>query len=286
VIGSDSIDYEREIRRAIEGGQLTISDEWEGFPGRAFGGFAAAAVLAAAALETEQPRPLSIFARFHRPIPIRKAVNLAVQTQRRGQLVDVLEATLHDGDCTLAHFTLAFGRDGESPLRSQAIRPITPLRELTPAWRLVEGIGLDPPLLMRRVGYRIGAPDAENPDTEGVDWHLHGQWPDTRSDDLAIRAGITLMPIDVCVAPAAINANGLDVKQPSPVMMPSLDLAAWFYAPESTSTDVDSRFRNGWLSSRTSVPVTNAAYAVGRTQVWSGDRFVAEGMSQVVLIPA
>ncbi len=252
----------------------------------AFGAFVGAAVLAVAASETEQPRPLSFFARFHRPVPIGKAVKLAVHAERRGRSVDVLEVTLLDDDRRLAHFTVAFGRDGESPLRSQAVLPMAPLREPTPVWRYTEEIGLDPPLIMRRVGYRMVVPGSGFPEVEGGDWHLHGQWPAASSDDLAIRAGMALMPIDAFLAPAAIRANGVALDQPWPVMMPSLDLTAWFYSPESPSTGADAESPAGWLCARTSVPVTNAAYAVGRTQVWSGDRFVAEGMSQVVLVPS
>jgi hypothetical protein len=78
--------------------------------------------------------------------------------------------------------------------------------------------------------------DARSPAAAGDDWHLRGQWPATASHDLTLRAGVALMPIDVFVAPAANRANGVDLRRPSPVVMPSLDLAAWFYAPESPAT--------------------------------------------------
>jgi Acyl-CoA thioesterase N-terminal domain len=67
-------------------------------------------VLAAAASQTEKPRPLSLFARFQRPIPVGKAVTLALQAERRGRLVDQIAATLLDGDRELARLTAAFGR--------------------------------------------------------------------------------------------------------------------------------------------------------------------------------
>ena len=57
-----------------------------------------------------------------------------------------------------------------------------------------------------------------------------------------------------------------------PVRCPSLDLTGWFYAPEA------GRETDGWLATRTSVPVSRAGYAVGRTQVWARDVLVAEGM--------
>lgn len=95
---------------------------------------------------------------------------------------------------------------------------------------------------------------------------------------------MTLLPIDSFVSPATIRANGIDIDAPWPVVMPSLDLTGWFYAPEAAPADADEESPAGWLSTRTSVPVTHASYAVGRTQVWTGDRLVAEGMSQVILI--
>ena len=33
------------------------------------------------------------------------------------------------------------------------------------------------------------------------------------------------------------------------------------------------------------MPVSRAGYAVGRTQVWAGSSLLAEGMSQVALVP-
>lgn len=280
------IDFGDEIESAVSEDRLTISRDWEGFPGQAFGGFAAAAVLAAASHETEKPRPLSLFARFGRPIPVGKPVSLTLESERRGRSVDTIAATLRAGDRELARFTASFGIDGEAPLRGQAVPPMTPLREPTPVWRFLEAVGLEPPPIMRRVGYRGEPLEEALALADGPEWHLRNQWPATASQDPAIRAATTLMPIDVYVAPAAIHANRVDINQPWPVIMPSLDLAAWFYAPEAPAADADEQSPSGWLGSRTSVPVSHAGYAVGRTQIWSGDRFVAEGMSQVAMIPA
>jgi len=280
------MDYEREIRGALEGDGLVVPDAWVGYASQEFGGFADAAILVAAASATEQPRPLSFFARFHQPIPTRKPLTVSLRVDRRGRTFDVVAATLLDDDRQLAQFTVSFGRESESPLRSQAVVPMAPLGEAAPVWRMVEDAGLEPPLLMRRVGYRMATDDVRSPAAAGEDWHLRGQWPATVSRDLALRAGVALMPIDVFVAPAANRANGVDLRRPSPVVMPTLDLAAWFYAPESPTADADTESPAGWLRTRTSVPVSSAACAVGRTQLWSGDRFVAEGMSQVVLVPA
>lgn len=284
--GTDPIDYEDEIRRAVDGGRLTVTPAWEGFPGQAFGGFAAAAVLVAAAMQTDKPRPLSFSSRFQRPIPVGRAVALSLSPERRGRSVETLTAALIDGDRELARFTACFGREGESPLRAQAVPPMPPVRQPAPIWRSLAEVGIEPPGIMRRVGYRGETLEDGAGPPDGPEWHLRNQWPAAASDDLAIRAATALMPIDVFVAPAAILANGVDINEPWPVMMPSLDLSAWFYAPEAPAADADEASPTGWLSSRTSVPVSNAAYATGRTQVWSGDRFVAEGMSQVALLPA
>ncbi len=86
------------------------------------------------------------------------------------------------------------------------------------------------------------------------------------------------MAIDAFVGPAAMRANEWDLDGEWPVMMPSLDLNCWFYAPEEQGGC-------DWLTVRTSVPVSRAGYAVGRTQVWAGDCLTAEGMSQVALVP-
>ncbi len=286
--GRDPIDYGDEIREAIaeDGDSLTVAPEWEGFPGQAFGGFAAAAVLVAASSRTDKPRPLSLFARFQRPIPLGRAVTLDLQTERSGRSVDTLAGTLRDGDRDLARFTAAFGIDGEAPLQSQAVPPMPPLRQPTPVASFIEAAGFEAPPLMRRVGYRGEAGDADLPNIDGPDWHIRNQWPATASQDLAVRAAMALMAIDIFVAPAAILANGVDISGPWPVIMPSLDLTAWFYAPEAPSLEADEQSPSGWLNARTSVPVSNAGYAVGRTQVWSGERLVAEGMSQVAMVPA
>ena len=72
------IDYEEDFREALEGGGLTVPARWEGFPGQAFGGFIAGAILVAVSAETEQPRPLSLFARYHRPVPVGEPVALDI----------------------------------------------------------------------------------------------------------------------------------------------------------------------------------------------------------------
>ena len=86
------------------------------------------------------------------------------------------------------------------------------------------------------------------------------------------------MAVDAFVGPATMRANEWDLDGEWPVMMPSLDLNCWFYAPEAQGYC-------DWLMVRTSVPVGRAGYAVGRTQVWAGDRLAAEGISQVALVP-
>lgn len=129
---------------------------------------------------------------------------------------------------------------------------------------------------MRRVGYRAeteAVPAAE----AAAGWNLRSEWPATTCNDPAVRAAVAVMAIDVFVGPATMRANGWNLDEESPVMMPSLDLNSWFYALEA-QRDRD------WLTVRTSVPVTQAGYAVGRTQVWAHDRLIAEGMSQVAVV--
>ena len=83
-----SLDFEVELRGAIDAdnGSLTVPEAWEGFPGRAFGGFLAGAVLVAASARTEHPRPLSLFSRYYRPSPVGRAVRIELAAERRGSI--------------------------------------------------------------------------------------------------------------------------------------------------------------------------------------------------------
>lgn len=274
------LDYARELRGAFdrERGCLTVPADWEGYPGAAFGGFVAAAVLTAAADRTAQPRPLSLFARYYRPVPLEWAVALTLAPERTGRSVETLTAKLMDADRLLASFSLAFGRDGEAPLDSQAAAPMGPLVRPRPVWQLLEESGLEVPRLMRRVGFR-GEPDGIPARETSGDWHLRAEWPAPTGRDAAVQAAVAVMAIDCFVAPATMRANQVPSGGDWPVMMPSLDLTSWFYAPEATCDAGE------WLCTRTSVPASAAGYAVGRTQVWARDRLVAEGMSQVALVP-
>jgi acyl-CoA thioesterase len=276
---SDSVDYEGELRDAVDAacGSLTVPADWEGFPGRAFGGFLAGAVLVAASSRTEHPRPLSLFSRYYRPAPVGRAIGLALTPERKGRSVDTFAAKLSDGDRLLSTFSIAFGRDGEAPLSSQALAPAPAVVQPRPVWQHLEELGIEPGPLMRRVGYR--AQTGALPDLDDTnDWHLHSEWPAPTTSDPAVRAAAALMAIDAFVGPATMRANERDLDEEWPVMMPSLDLNGWFYAPEE-------QHGGDWLTVRTSVPVSRAGYAVGRTQVWSGASLLAEGMSQVALVP-
>ncbi len=272
------LDFEAELRGAVnaDNGSLTVPEAWEGFPGRAFGGFLAGAVLVAASARTEHPRPLSLFSRYYRPSPVGRAVRIELAAERRGNNLDTFAARLFDGDRLLSTFSVAFGRDGEAPLSSQALVPPPPLVRPQPVWQYCEEIGVKPERLMRRVGYRAET-EAVPPEEAAAGWNLRSEWPATTCDDPAVRAAVAVMAIDVFVGPATMRANGWDLDREWPLMTPSLDLNCWFYAPEA-------QHDGDWLTVRTSVPVTQAGYAVGRTQVWAGDRLIAEGMSQVALV--
>lgn len=275
------IDYETDFHEALGAGSLSVPNRWEGFPERAFGGFLTGAALVAAAGETEHPRPLSVAARYHRPVPVETPVALEVREGKRGRSLDTLDVKLRAGERDLASATVVFGREGDAPMAGQAVPPIRAMSEPRAVADLLEEQGLFVPPLMRRLRFR-GEP---GPPPIDDTWHLHAQWPGTACESLAVRAAVAAMPIDNFVGPAAIHANRLDINAPWPAAMISIDLAAWFYAPEAAPSGADAECAAGWLTSRTSVPVCNAGYAVGRTQVWSGERLVAEGMSQVALLP-
>lgn len=278
------LDFEAELKGALDndGKRLTIPEEWEGFPGRAFGGFVAGASLVAAAGEAAHPRPLSFFARYHRPVPTGRPVDLEITHERTGRMVDALNVrVLAEGKLLCAMSTL-FGLHGEAPLDKQGIRAMPPLRSPAPVWKFLEEQGIETAPLMRRVGFR-GESEPPPDDYDPGDWHMKSEWPATASDDLAIRAAVMLMPIDNGVGPSAMVANQLDLNGEWPVAMPSLDLSVWFYRPEAVpDPEADG---TAWLRTRSSVPVSWAGYAVGRTQVWAGELLAAEGMSQVALLP-
>jgi acyl-CoA thioesterase len=275
-----ALDYEAELRGAVdlEGGWLTVPAAWEGFPGRAFGGFLAGAVLVAASARSAHPRPLSLFSRYYRPAPVGNAMTLEMAPERTGRSLETLTARLVEGDRLLSTFSVAFGRDGEAPLSSQALPAMPAIARPRPIWQHLEERGLEPGRLMRRVGYR-GETEPVPREDAAAGWHLRSEWPAATCADPAVRAAVAVMAIDAFVGPATMRANERDLDGEWPVMMPSLDLSCWFYAPES-------QHEGDWLTVRTSVPVSRAGYAVGRSQVWAGDRLTAEGMSQVALVPA
>ena len=278
------IDLEAEIKAALDANArtLTVPSDWEGFPGTAFGGFVAAASLVAGAREAAYPRPLSLSARYHRPVPTGKGIDVAVTHERTGRRVDALTVTLTNEGKLCTAISMLFGEHGSAPLDKQGVPPMSPLRNPAPVSSFLEASGFEPPTLMRRVGFR----GESEPPPEGAapqDWHMTGEWPSPSTQDLVVRAGATVMPIDNAVGAAAMVSNGFDLNGEWPVSMPSLDLSVWFYRPEASPAE-DS---NGaaWLRTRTSVPVAWSGYAVGRTQVWAEDLLVAEGMSQVALLP-
>jgi acyl-CoA thioesterase len=231
-------------------------------------------VLVAGAAQTEHSRPLSLFTRFHRVVPARRSVGLRIEPERRGRGTDVLRAELADDDRLLASFSMTFARDAVGPLEHQAVPPLRPLVQPRPVWAFLEDLGIEPPRIMRRIGFHGEAADVPVHD-DG--WHLGSHWPGTTSEALAVRSAVAVMAIDWCVAPATIRANGLPLNEPWPVSMPSLDLTAWFYAPEAAPP-------GGWLLTRTAVPVRHAGFSVGRTQVFAGTTLIAEGMSQAMLV--
>ena len=274
----ETLDYGAELRGAVDAasGRLTVPELWEGFPGRAFGGFLAAAVLVAASEQTRQARPLSLFSRYYRPAPVGQPLALALAEERRGRNVDTLTARLSDGDRLLSTFSVAFGCDGDAEFTAQAIPPVAPVVQPRPVWEHLEAMGIEAGALMRRLGYR--AETEKLPAEElAAGWHMRAEWPAAACEDPAVHAAVAAMAIDAFVGPATMRANERDLDGDWPVMMPSLDLNCWFYAPEA-QRGCD------WLTVRTSVPVSRAGYAVGRTQVWAGDRLTAEGMSQVALV--
>jgi acyl-CoA thioesterase len=133
---------------------------------------------------------------------------------------------------------------------------------------------------MKRLNFRGETEDI--PESElAAGWHLRSQWAAPETDDPAMRAAVAMMPIDNFVAPATMIPRGFLGEWP--VMTPSLDLAVWFHRPDIDDVITDDEGR--WWNTRTAVPVSHLGFAVGRTQVWGAEHLLAEGMSQVALVP-
>jgi len=144
------LDFEKELRDAIDwtSGSLKVHEAWEGFPGRAFGGFLAGAVLVAAAGRTLHPRPLSLFSRFYRPTPVGRAVKVEIVTEQRAKHLDTFDIRLVDDGRLLSTFSVAFGRDDGSQRSSQGLLPPPPLVQPRLVWQYCEEMGIKPERLV------------------------------------------------------------------------------------------------------------------------------------------
>jgi acyl-CoA thioesterase len=278
------IDYEAELLNAIDldQGRFLVPEEWMGMPTTAFGGFVVGGLFVAAAARASYRRPLSIHARFHRPVPVGRPIRLVVEHERQGRAVEAIRVALFDEDRSLVSGTAALADECPEVLASQTATPMQGLEDPVPTWKLLEDAGIPVPNMMKRVGFR--RPRAVTDASKRGEWHLHADWPATYSDKPSVRAAVAIMCLDAFVAPATMVANGVDAMGRWPAIAPSIDIAAWFHdlsaMPPPAPPD-DSR----WLRVRTTVPATGGGFAVGRTQVWSGERLAAEGLSQVRLIP-
>lgn len=276
----DGIDCAAEVWEALGGGQdapvLTVPPDWEGIPGRAFGGFSVAALVAAAGKRATLPHPLSVHARFHRPVPIEVPVRVVVGVEREGRTMATYSAELRGpDDRLLTAASVAFGLGAGMDLSSQPGEAMPELVDPVPIAEVIAAKGVTPPRVMQRVGFRGATGDMADPG-----FHLHGDWPATRSAQALDQALVATMCIDNFSAPATMRANGVTVDGPWPAMAPNVDLTAWFHPRAAASGEGPAR-----LGVRTEVARTAGGFAVGRTQVWAGAELAAEGMSQVVLIP-
>ncbi|MDD9945290.1 MAG: thioesterase family protein [Myxococcales bacterium] len=274
------MDYRSEVLGALDpaGTSLVVPEVWEGVPGTSFGGYAVAALFASARLRAEQPRPLSVHARFHRPVPVTRTVGVRVERERRGRMVEVFSSRLGDGDRPLVSASVAFGAPSPVTDRSQPVEPMLPIDDPVPVFEVTEALGVRPANMMRHVGFRTSRRLLEG--GASGDWHLLADWPSPTEDYEDGYAIAAIMCIDAFPPAASMFANGYTITDRWQVMPRSVDVTAWFYGSPATAS------RAGRLDVRTSVASTGAGFAVGRTQVWAEQCLVAEGMSQVVLLPA
>lgn len=267
------------LERTADGHCFTVPRDWEGIPGRAFGGFAAAGLVAAAGTRTSLPRPLGVHARFHRPVPIEVPLDLRVDVEREGRSVSAYRVELIAPDARLlCSASVSFGQGVGIEMQSQPGEPMPELVDPMPVAEVLAARGIPAPRVMERVAFRGSSAGVVE-----TGFHLNGDWPATRSPRPLDRAIDAVMCVDNFIAAATMRANGVDLEGPWPAMAPNLDVTAWFHpaaGPDPEAHTVDR------LRVRTEVARTAGGFAVGRTQVWAGHELTAEGMSQVILLPA
>ena len=101
--------------------QLEIGDTWEGQRGKAYGGFAAAAVLRAAGLMSSASRPASFTCQFLRPVALMVPCQFDVASLRRGRTSDLLSVSVSQSGEPVLHGLVRTVDESTGP-ESQPIR--------------------------------------------------------------------------------------------------------------------------------------------------------------------
>ena len=122
------LDYDAELLDALDldARTLRVPGHWEGMPGAAFGGFAVASLFVSAASHADHPRPLSVHARFHRPVPVERPVVRESQTDAFDHRGAVEELGVEGGGEEAEHPDHGEGRPETRVGSSQGGRPFDP----------------------------------------------------------------------------------------------------------------------------------------------------------------
>ena len=260
----EKVDIAREIDEALAGGGFHPPPHWASIPGGTFGGFVAAAALRVALVRSSQPTPISLHGRFFRPTPIDTRVGVEHEVEHSGRNYESHRVRFLHGGRPTSSFTVQVGEGRYERFTGQRLAPPEPAEGLEPVYQLLRREGAEPPAHMEYVKFE-GVPTR---DVEPA-VPFANRWP-AETGQIAYAA---VMPIDNFAAPATWRYFG-DFG-PEKVMLPSLDIAAWFH-------DLD--VPGGMLETRTEFVAASHGISVGHCQVWRGDRLVATGTTSVMAV--
>lgn len=265
-----------DIAVAGGGGRYTakVSPEWDFWTPN--GGYLSAIALAAAAAETDLPRPAAYYCHYLNPATSGQEADLVVTTLRRSRRTHALRVEMSQaGNAVLEALIWVFAPNGgidHNHARMPEVPPPDQLRTSEeihypdeapfPFWANLEG---------KPVSW-TGRWD-ERPIMHPL-WRVWNRFrPQATFDDAFTDAARSLILIDTMVYPAAAVAH----EGTFPFVAPSMDLAVRFH---QTGTDAE------WLLSSTDSPIGLDGLIGGYAAVWTEDgRLLATGGQQMVYRP-
>jgi acyl-CoA thioesterase len=255
--------------------ELEIGSTWEGQRGKAYGGFAAAAVLRAAGLLSSASRPASFACQFLRPVALMVPCEFDVVSLRRGRTSDLLSVSVSQSGKPALHGLVRTVDESTGPDSQPARRPApadpTSLPRDVDVMRVY---GWRPSKLAEHIECRM---DMDIAAAGG-----HAAWQRLGEgivyDDPFLEAGRYLMILDNA-APAIVNQAGYfwgPRRKELPWGFANLDLLVHFHVARGTD----------WLYMDSEVIAGSGGLSSAQTQVWSDSaELLATGISQVHFFP-